>query len=319
MTKSAPPDFINNDYAGFWPRAIALLLDSIFLTLANLPIIFIALLVVGSFTGTQDSKDAHTWIAMGQTYLVCSILYLLYYSIFECTKQATPGKMLLGLEVTDVDGRKLHFGRALGRNIGKYVSGFFFIGYIMAAVTARKQALHDIMAGCLVVRKHQSKETSWSASHHKHKTSWTDPSGRNPGSDVKGAPLPATPSKVSSTSTADSAGQHNTATLSNNQPAATPVIAHQPSVSEPIATPVITHQAAAEPATPPVIVYQPVASEPAVFSEPTTLSIPPQGELVPAPMDSGSPSQATDKLCQNCGAVIDKNFSFCLKCMAPTS
>ncbi len=70
------------------------------------------------------------------------------------SKQATLGKMALGIIVTDVNGERIGFGRATGRFFGKIVSGMiFYIGYIMAGFTDRKQALHDMMAGTLVVNK----------------------------------------------------------------------------------------------------------------------------------------------------------------------
>jgi len=68
-------------------------------------------------------------------------------------KQATLGKMALGLKVTDVEGRRISFARATGRHFAKYISGMILlIGYIMAGFTARKQALHDMIAGTLVIR-----------------------------------------------------------------------------------------------------------------------------------------------------------------------
>ena len=67
--------------------------------------------------------------------------------------QATLGKMALGMKVTDLAGNRISFARATGRHFAKYVSGMiFFIGYIMAGFTERKQALHDMIAGTLVRR-----------------------------------------------------------------------------------------------------------------------------------------------------------------------
>jgi uncharacterized RDD family membrane protein YckC len=66
---------------------------------------------------------------------------------------ATLGKMALGLRVVDLNGDRIGFGRATGRYFGKIVSGLILgIGYFMAAFTQQKQALHDIMAGCLIIR-----------------------------------------------------------------------------------------------------------------------------------------------------------------------
>ena len=62
--------------------------------------------------------------------------------------------MALGLKVTDMEGNRISFGRATGRYFGKIISGMIlYIGYIIAGFTEKKQALHDIMANCLVTRK----------------------------------------------------------------------------------------------------------------------------------------------------------------------
>ena len=69
-------------------------------------------------------------------------------------KRATLGKMALGIAVTDVDGRRITFMRATGRHFAKMISGLILlIGYLMAAWTKKKQGLHDILAGTLVVNK----------------------------------------------------------------------------------------------------------------------------------------------------------------------
>jgi uncharacterized RDD family membrane protein YckC len=69
------------------------------------------------------------------------------------SKQATLGKMALALKVTDLQGRRISFARATGRHFAKIISGMILlIGYIMAGFTERKQALHDMIAGTLVIR-----------------------------------------------------------------------------------------------------------------------------------------------------------------------
>ncbi len=81
------------------------------------------------------------------------VLYWLYFAVFESSpRQATPGKMMLGLFVTDIHGRRLTFGRALGRTLSKILSQLFcWLGYILALFTVRSQALHDLIAGTLVL------------------------------------------------------------------------------------------------------------------------------------------------------------------------
>ena len=68
------------------------------------------------------------------------------------SKQGTLGKMAFRMKVTDLNGRRISFGRATGRFFAKILSGILYIGYIMAGFTERKQALHDMIAGTLVVR-----------------------------------------------------------------------------------------------------------------------------------------------------------------------
>ena len=87
---------------------------------------------------------------------VCqTLLQILYFSLMESSKfQGTLGKMALGIKVTDMNGGKLDFTKAFLRNLCKLISNFtLLIGYLMAGFTEKKQALHDMIAGTLVVRK----------------------------------------------------------------------------------------------------------------------------------------------------------------------
>ena len=79
----------------------------------------------------------------------------LYHTMMESSRhQATLGKMALGIKVTDLNGARISFARANGRFFGKWISSMIMnIGYLMAAFTEKKQALHDILAGCLVISK----------------------------------------------------------------------------------------------------------------------------------------------------------------------
>ncbi len=87
--------------------------------------------------------------------LVIAAIGWLYFALMESSKnQGTLGKMALGLKVTDMDGNKISFGRATGRYFSKILSGMILmIGYIIAGFTDKKQALHDMIASCLVLRK----------------------------------------------------------------------------------------------------------------------------------------------------------------------
>jgi uncharacterized RDD family membrane protein YckC len=68
--------------------------------------------------------------------------------------QATPGKMAVGLRVSDIKGHRLTLGRALGRNLAKCLSNLTIgIGHMICGFTRKKQALHDVIASCMVTRR----------------------------------------------------------------------------------------------------------------------------------------------------------------------
>ena len=82
--------------------------------------------------------------------IVVSWIYLALMESFPT--QGTLGKMALRIKVTDLEGNRVGFGKATGRYFGKIISMLLLlIGYIMVAFTEKKQGLHDIMTGCLVV------------------------------------------------------------------------------------------------------------------------------------------------------------------------
>jgi uncharacterized RDD family membrane protein YckC len=137
-------------YAGFWRRLAALLIDSLFAGAAGFLIGFlIGIVVVASGGGDLDRG----WSALINVVSVFG--WFLYFALMESSShQATVGKIALGIQVTDIDGDRLSFGRALGRNLAKLISAIIlYIGFILAAFTERKQALHDMIAGTLVVKR----------------------------------------------------------------------------------------------------------------------------------------------------------------------
>ena len=76
-----------------------------------------------------------------------------YYAGFHSSaKQATPGKMAFGIKVTDHAGARIGLARGIGRYFATWLSGIILgIGFLMAAFTQKKQALHDMVTGTLVV------------------------------------------------------------------------------------------------------------------------------------------------------------------------
>ncbi len=158
---------MNTNYAGFWLRFVAYVIDYIIIYTVQIFLVVPILAVVGiNFASGMSNADnmseaemfgmiAGMVGAMGATIVLTFALIVLYYTIMETSKfQATVGKLAVGLKVTDVNGEKLDFTKALVRNLCKIISSMIlFIGYIMAGFTEKKQGLHDIIAGTLVVKK----------------------------------------------------------------------------------------------------------------------------------------------------------------------
>lgn len=144
-------------YAGFWRRVAAWLIDALIITAVAGALLALPGRLVptdsplwwGGHAGPLPGWIGGAWQPAGL------IAWWLYFAVCEASAwQATPGKLALGLAVTDERGRRIGFARASGRYFGKYVSALAFgIGFALAGWTARKQALHDLMAGCCVVRK----------------------------------------------------------------------------------------------------------------------------------------------------------------------
>lgn len=141
-------------YAGFWLRWVAVLIDGLLLSLPLGFVYLIGLFALG-IAGTHDGPNP-----LQVLLFLCFVFFgfignWLYFALLESSpNQATLGKRIIGLKVTDEEGRRISFGRASGRHWGKILSGIIFnVGYIMAAFTERKQALHDMIAKTLVVRR----------------------------------------------------------------------------------------------------------------------------------------------------------------------
>ncbi len=144
-------------YAGFWFRAAAYFLDTSTLGFVLGGIVLRPILLKNHVGPSfQDAWKFYTGDSPQATALLLLIQLAswLYFAAFESSRwQATPGKKVLGLRVTDLEGRRLSFIRASGRYFGKIISWLLLgVGFVLAGFTEKKQALHDMLAGCLVVR-----------------------------------------------------------------------------------------------------------------------------------------------------------------------
>lgn len=155
----------NVAYAGFWLRFVAYLIDSAVVGAAFLVVVLVSIPVFGIgylqqlVSGLQNSEPdfspALIFVIFDLIFAI-SVATWLYYAFMESsTRQGTLGKMAMGLTVTDMQGQRVTFGRATGRFFAKIITGLvpLGIGYIMAGFTAKRQALHDMIASCLVMRR----------------------------------------------------------------------------------------------------------------------------------------------------------------------
>ena len=153
-------------YGGFWARFVASVVDGLILVIPFWLVVIGLIFMFGGFgmmlhRNPVDPRAAAAFLApmfilffLGMLAFV--VLEWLYFAIMESSeRQATFGKLVMSLRVTDYEGQRISFGHATGRFFAKIVSGLipFAIGYIMAGFTEKKQALHDLIAGTLVLKK----------------------------------------------------------------------------------------------------------------------------------------------------------------------
>ncbi|MGH6961310.1 MAG: RDD family protein, partial [Dongiaceae bacterium] len=127
-------------YGGFWIRLLAFMTDVAVLFVATLIILF-----VGALFG-------NTGVRIGG--VAALVLQALYWPLLHASqRQASYGKAMLGLKVTDLEGNRISTMRSFGRALAWIVSAVpLLLGFVMAAFTERKQALHDYIASTCVVR-----------------------------------------------------------------------------------------------------------------------------------------------------------------------
>ena len=128
-------------YASWGKRLVAAIIDCVLVGIVNQIINVVLIMMLGRIMGSLIG------ICVG---LALSIGYFAYMESSE--KQATVGKNVMGILVTDMNGARLSMGKAILRYIAKFASTLIlFIGWFMPLFTDKKQALHDMIAGTLVV------------------------------------------------------------------------------------------------------------------------------------------------------------------------
>jgi uncharacterized RDD family membrane protein YckC len=154
------------NYASFGRRFVALLIDGLILGVIQFVIIapilgmigFGAASNVGNLENMTDQQALGVAGAMAGAGMAINLVSIVvqgvYFILMESSaRQATVGKMAMGIQVTDLNGNRITPMAAFLRYIGRIVSAIIiFIGYIMAVFTPKKQALHDMIANTLVLK-----------------------------------------------------------------------------------------------------------------------------------------------------------------------
>lgn len=155
-------------YGDFWARLVAYVVDALIMGVAVIALFIPLAAITGAAAHLQVLQDAprHGQPTPAMVAAIFSIVFTfvgaallitwLYHAYCESSSwQATVGKRVMNLYVTDLNGQPISFLHATGRHFAKIITGLIplFLGYIMAAFTERRQALHDMIAGTLVLRR----------------------------------------------------------------------------------------------------------------------------------------------------------------------
>lgn len=156
--------YVTVQYAGFWLRFVAYLIDAVVMGIGFAAITVAMLFITGLGSAIdrlhpgEDPGEVATLLGVTFIFSLIGIAVVgswLYHAYLESSSwHATVGKKVLNIKVTDLEGRSISFGRASGRFFAKIISGMIplGIGYILAGFTEKKQAIHDMIASCLVLR-----------------------------------------------------------------------------------------------------------------------------------------------------------------------
>ena len=152
----------NPQYAGFWLRFCAVLIDTVVLVFCiGIPLTLIY--------GKEYWLSARVY--SGFWYIVINfVLPIVLTAWFWRRFLGTPGKMLLGLKVVDATtGGKLSWGQAVGRYFAYFVSMIpLCLGYLWIGIDIRKQGFHDKLAGTVVIRESVKPSEPLNDGHSSH-------------------------------------------------------------------------------------------------------------------------------------------------------
>ncbi len=133
-------------FGSFDQRLLASVLDWFFVSLVCALLAFVTSIFFGD-------KEISLLIATSLLFIIPAVNFTYHVITESSAKQGTYGKQLLKIKVSDMEGNRISFGRATGRNLAKLFSvTTLFVGYLFSFFNKQQQCLHDIIAGTLVIK-----------------------------------------------------------------------------------------------------------------------------------------------------------------------
>lgn len=151
--EQVPQETLYGQYAGFVTRLVAYIIDQLIIVSIISLVTVVAGFVMQSLRINElIGAQRIAQVIMTILALVLIISFLILYNIgFWMLAGQTPGKRLMGLRIVRTDGKRITIGPAIRRWVGYWISAILFLGYLWVLVDDRRQALHDKLAGTLVV------------------------------------------------------------------------------------------------------------------------------------------------------------------------
>ena len=148
------------EYAGFWRRSAALMIDSFIVGVVGYFLMFVLMLLFGMGMGatgiTALGNNSATVNALAIASIVFpALLTICYYALFNASgNMATPGKMAAGLIVVNTQAQRISKPQAFLREFVKLIGTWFFcLTFVTQPISARRQAIHDFAGGTVVLRQ----------------------------------------------------------------------------------------------------------------------------------------------------------------------
>ena len=157
---AAAQDFSQSEYAGFWRRAAALMIDSFIVTIVVYFLMFVLALLFGIGLGASgmtglDSNSATINALAIATVVFPALLTICYFALWNASvNMATPGKMVAGLVVVNAQAQRISVAQSFVREFVKLIGTWFFLlTFATQPISARRQAIHDFASATVVLRQ----------------------------------------------------------------------------------------------------------------------------------------------------------------------